>query len=87
MEQIPKPNTEINPRTKNTQGLDFWAAGLLENKLISQREYDDFLKKNNSKEKMMQERELPQLRHYGIFGSVKEIIEKIMLSIGQQPIP
>ena len=78
MEKIPKEKSvEMDPRKKDSQGLDFWAAGLLKNKLISQKEYDEFVTKNNSKEERMEEKHLPQLRHYGTFDSVEEIQESI----------
>jgi hypothetical protein len=79
MEEKPKAApTEMDPRLKKGQGLDFWASGLLQNKLITQREYDEFIVGNNSKEAKMEERSLPQLRHFGEFGSVAEIREKIV---------
>ncbi len=71
------PDAEMNPRQKDSQGLDFWATSLLENNLISKREYDEFIEKNNSKEKMMEERRLPQLKHYGEFTSTEQIRKKI----------
>ena len=79
MESEPQLNkTGLDPRRKDGQGLDFWAAALLEKWLITKEQYDDFIAKNNSKEKMMEERGLPQLEHYGFFHSVSEIKEKLL---------
>lgn len=77
-EYAPKAEaTEMDPRRKDSQGLDFWASSLLENGLIGRTEYEDFIRKNNSKEEVMEEMQLPQLRHYGLFSSVEDIRERI----------
>jgi hypothetical protein len=80
MEKGPKNtfNTEIDPRKKDGQGLDYWAEGLLQNNLIGRKEYEEFIEKNNSKEEIMEQIKLPQLKHYGYFSSVEEIREKII---------
>ena len=78
-EQIPSEANKIetDPRKKEGQGLDFWAKALLENGLITQQECDEFIWKNNSKEKMMEKENLPQLKHYGYFDSIEGIREKL----------
>lgn len=70
-------NREMDPRQKENQGLDFWAKGLLENHYITQKEYEDFISKNNAKEERMRMRGLPQLKHYGYFTSVDEMRAKV----------
>jgi hypothetical protein len=74
----------MDPRRKDSQGLDFWAEGLLRNRLITRKEYEDFLRENSSKEEAMLKRNLPQLRHYGIFNSTNEIKEKIKTESGDK---
>jgi hypothetical protein len=68
---------ESNPKTKENQGLDYWASNLLSQGKISRESYNEFKRKNNSKEILMAERGLPQLRHYGEFASVTEIRERL----------
>ncbi len=66
-----------DPRRKDGMGMDFWAASQLKHGLITQEAYDDFVKKNNSKEEQMAQKGLPQVRHYGLFHSISEITEKL----------
>lgn len=68
---------EFDPRRKDEQGLEFWAAELLNQGLISRKDYDDFISGNNSKELQMDKRGLPQSKHFGIFNSVEEIQDRI----------
>ncbi len=79
-----KSSSEMDPRRKDSQGLDYWAANLLKSGLITQGEYDDFLDKNNSKEKQMEEKHLPQLKHYGTFNSIQDIQERIKIKEGER---
>lgn len=78
MESVPKQlASEMDPKRKDAQGLDYWAAGLLNNGLIGRKEYDNFVYQNSNKEKVMEERKLPQLAHYGTFESVTEMRERL----------
>jgi hypothetical protein len=67
----------MNPKRKDNQGLDFWAEEMRKIGAISQKEFDDFVEQNNSKEEVMERRGVPQLGHYGFFSSVKEIKDKL----------
>ncbi|MFA6006135.1 MAG: hypothetical protein WC764_00150 [Candidatus Paceibacterota bacterium] len=73
-----KTNVNIKERTKEKQGLDFWAKSLFEAGRISQEVYDDFIFQNNHKEEGMRKFGLPQLRHYGLFNSIDDIKEKLL---------
>lgn len=68
---------EMDPRQKKGMGLDFWASAMLKNGIISQKEFDEFIAKNNAKEEMMEKFGVPQLKHYGTFNSTQEIKEKL----------
>ena len=64
-------------RTKEGQGLDFWANELHKNGKITTEVLHDFITKNNNKEQLLEEKGLPQLRHYGFFKSLNEIKDKL----------
>ena len=74
----------MNPRTKEGQGLDFWAKELLENKSITPGEWAEFIVKNSLKEQRMTELKLPQLQHFGFFESVEAIKERVKPQEGQR---
>jgi hypothetical protein len=69
--------TETDPKRKEGQGLDFWAGSLLEQGLIDQKEYDDFVANNNSKMESMDEKGVPHLKFYGHFKSTGEIRSRL----------
>ncbi|HEX7724493.1 MAG TPA: hypothetical protein VF438_02025, partial [Candidatus Paceibacterota bacterium] len=70
---VVRRSTKLNPRRKDSAGLDVWAEKLVMQKVITPEERDDFIRKNNSKELELKKRNLPQLRHYGFFTSIEAI--------------
>lgn len=73
VESTATPSTEMNPRTKDGQGLDYWAHDLYLRGKISRDIYEHFIYINSHKEAEMEKRGLPQLEHYGYFGSIEGI--------------
>lgn len=74
MNEFEKPNVatpqEMDPKTKDGQGLDYWAWNLYDRGRISREVYDHFIYVNSHKEEEMRRRGLPQLEHYGLFENV-----------------
>jgi len=80
MEKTPKKTKgqeKMDPRRKDSVGLDYWAASMLRRNIITKSEYDEFISKNNSKEEEMEKLMLTQLKHYGFFNSIEEMQDKL----------
>ncbi len=84
MEELRIEKLKTSSATKEGRNADAWAHKLLEQGLIGREDFEESIKKNNSKEAEMEKRKLPQLKHYGFFGSVDEIRKKIQPKEGEK---